>query len=284
MLRIKQRAVGVYALTATAVDDDGTPQAVTSPSVTVKDGAGVTMASGIPSIDGDTLTYSLEASAIPYLDSYTITWSGTIGANPWSWTDTLEIVGGYLFEIADLRGYDRAFLDSVKYPATALAAARIEVEQTIEGEKAACVAFVPRGARATVSGTGKDTIVLPHYEVREVYALSVNGTALTSEQLAALVIDDNRVSLGSGAFTTGRKNVVVHYAHGRDAAPAPIGRAALLLAKEYIVASDLPSRATATSIGTQWFRVNVAGRDGITGIPDVDAAIDQHGRKHLRIG
>ena len=287
MLRIKRRTSGVYTLTAQAVNEDGALEAIAAPyAVTVKDGAGATVSTGVPVYDGTakTLTFLLTASLLPRLDTYTITWSGTVDGQPWSWTDELELVGGYLFEIADLRASDKAFTNTTKYPTADLAVARISVEETIEGEKAAAVAFVPRGGRATVSGTGRSDIRLPRYEVREVYALSVDGVAYTSQQIAALIIDDDRLFLPEGVWDKGNRNIVVHYAHGRDYAPGPIVRAALMLAKEYIVASDTPSRATATSVGTQWFRVNVAGRDGITGLPDVDAAIDQHGRKRLLVG
>ena len=287
MLRIKQRTSGVYTLTAQAVNEDGVLEAIAAPyAATVKDGAGATVSTGAPVYDGTakTLTLLIDASLLPRLDTYTITWSGTVDGQPWSWTDELELVGGYLFEIADLRASDKAFTNTTKYPTADLAVARMSVEETIEGDKAAAVAFVPRGARATVSGTGRSDIRLPHYEVREVYALSVDGLAYTSQQIAALIIDDDRLFLPEGVWDKGKRNIVVHYAHGRDYAPGPIVRAALMLAKEYIVASDTPSRATATSVGTQWFRVNVAGRDGITGLPDVDAAIDQHGRKRLLVG
>lgn len=284
MLRIKQRVSGTYALTATAVDDNGQTQQVDDPTIVVKDGAGVTVDSGVPTHSSHPLHYSLNAALLPKLDTYTVTWAGTISGNPWTWVDELELVGGYLFEIADLRTFDRAFENHNKYPSSHLADARTSVEDVLEGKKAAAVAFVPRGNRAVVDGSGTDNIVLPDFEVRGIYSISVDGVALTETEIDDLVIDDNRVYKTSGIWAKGRQNVTIHYTHGRDYAVGPIKRAALMLAKEYILASDTPSRATATSVGTQWFRVNIAGRDGVTGLPDVDAAIDQHGRKNLLIG
>lgn len=303
MLRIKKRSSGVYALTASAIDDDGAAQTVTSPSITVKDGAGVTVATGTPTVNGTTLSYSLAASALAYLDTYTITWSGTIGGNPWSWDDTLELVGGYLFEIADLRTFDRAFTDATKYPTATLRDVRTAVEQVIEGDRAAQLAFVPRGARVAVNGTTPDlrlaynpltfgndyrSLVLPNFAVRTIHSCSINGTVLTQDELDALTIDDNVLWRPAGvtwpAWPYGHRNIVLHYEHGLSSVPGPIRRAALILAREYLVTSPLPGRATATSIGDQLFRLTIAGRDGVTGLPEVDAAIDQHGRKGFGIG
>lgn len=284
MLRIKQRTSGVYVLTASAISDGGVAQVVSDPTIIVTDGSGAVIDSGTPIIDETTLTYALDATLLPHLDTYEVHWLGQIGGNDWSWTDTLEIVGGYLFEIADLRLLDTAFTDTTKYPSSLIAQTRIAVEQTMEGEKAGNVAFVPRGKRAKVDGTDKSYIILPDYEVREIYSLKINGVALTQDQLNALLLDDDRIYAVSGFFPKGKRNIEIHYEHGRDHAVYPISRAARLLAREYLVKSQVPGRATATSIGDQMYRITIAGRDGVTGLPEVDAAIEQHGRSKYRIG
>ena len=66
--------------------------------------------------------------------------------------------------------------------------------------------------------------------------------------------------------------------------PGPIARAAVILCREYLAATELPGRATATSIGDQMFRLTVAGRDGATGLPEVDSAVEQFGRRKYGIG
>lgn len=286
MLRIKQRTTGAYALTATAVDDDGVVQHVDSPSITVKDGAGTTVATGTPSANNQhVLSFSLTASLLPKLDTYSVIWSGTIGGNAWSWTDELELCGGYLFEIADLRAMDRAFENTTKYPTATLRQIRTWAEQTIEGKRAARVAFVPRSNRAKVSVTQDYStgLILPDFAVRKIHSLSVDGVAWTQTEIDTLTIEDNIVWNDAG-WIAGNANIEVHYEHGHDIPAGPVTRAALLLAREYLLKSELPSRATATSIGDQWFRINVAGRDGVTGLPEVDAVIDQFGRKFYGIG
>ena len=284
MLRIKQRTSGTYTLTASALDDDGVVQDISAPyTVTIKNGAGTTVATGTPTYHQHVLTYTPAVTLLPDLDTYSVTWTGIVSAAAWSFTDTLELAGGYLFEIADLRAEDRAFENANKYPSETLRKIRTWVEDTIESERAAAVAFVPRSRRITIDGTDSRMLILPDFNVREVLSITVDGTAWTNLDLAEIVIDDNALHLQSGYWIGGDRNVEIHYTHGHDLTPGPITRAALMLAREYLIKSDLPGRATATSIGDQMFRLTIAGRDGVTGLPEVDAAISQFGRKRFGI-
>lgn len=298
MARIRKQSTGNYAVTVPTLDDDGSPVSVTSPTISVVDGAGTVKHTGSATYASGALSASVPASALPYLDAYVITWSGTVSGTATTWTSTLELVGGYLFEIADLRALDRAFADVVKYPSALLRAVRDAVEATIEGPRAAQVAFVPRGARVTLDGTspdlsrgfnpllyGTDTRVLqaPDFELRDIISVKINGDALDQTGLDALTADDNRIHRPTG-WPHGHRNIEIHYTHGRDQAPGPITRAALILAREYLAKTDLPGRATSTTVGDQTFRLTIAGRDGTTGLPEVDAAIDQHGRKGYAVG
>ncbi len=290
MDRVKQLTAGSYSFSTTAVDEDGETITVTAPlSARVLDGSGATVATGTPTASGDQLTLDVPAVDMPLLDTYTIEWTGQHDAAPRTWTSQVELVGGFLFEIAQFRRFDNAFLDTAKYPTEAIRLIRTYVEDQIEGHKAAAVAFVPRARRAVLDGDGDRSIFLPDLEAREVLSLTSDDTVWTQQQITdGITVDDGMLWLnGHGAHSIwkcGRRNVRVHYTHGLDSPPGPIRRAALLLAKEYAVQADVPARATATSVGDQLFRLTVAGRDGVTGIPDVDAAIDQWGRKPYRIG
>lgn len=304
MNRIKKRSVGTYTFTATAENEDGVAQTIVAPvTVTIRDGAGTTVVTDTPTISAGKLVYDCNAALLDTLDIYEITWTGVVGGESQAWVTEVEIVGGYLFEIADLRKQDRAFADTTKYPTETLREIRYWVEDVIEGSRAAQVAFVPRGRRVKVSGSSPDLrlgynpllygtdyrgLQLPDFNIREVYSLTINDYTLTAEELAEVRIDDNWLYRTAGvqwpAWPTGNRNISVYYEHGFDRAPGAITRAALMLAREYLVKSDLPGRATATSIGDQMFRLTIAGRDGVTGIPEVDAAIDQFGRKGYGLG
>lgn len=289
MTRMRQRSVGTYLLAVTTTDDEGTPQTVaTATNATLQDGAGTVLAtanSGQLTVTADGMTWAVPVATMPKLDTYTITWTGVVGTTTYGWTTIVELVGGYLFSIAQLRNRDRAFDDAVKYPDARLAEVRVEVEDTIEADNAANVAFVPRGRRAVIDGHGRRSLALPDLEARQVYSATVDGVALTQDEIDALVVDDGWLWMPAGrCWPVGKQNVSVHYTHGRDWPDPAIRRAALTLAREYLAPGDLPGRASATTVGDQTFRLTIAGRDGVTGLPEVDAAITQHGRTTLRIG
>ena len=304
MLRIKQKTSGVYAVSETAVDDDGSLVVVTGPfSLRVYDGANVLLTTLTPTVTDSVFSASIPVATLTKLDEYKLVWSGTVDGVVTEWSTTLELCGGYLFEIAELRAFDRAFADAAKFPSAYLRKVRTWVEDMIEGDHAARVAFVNRGARVTMSGNSPDlnkgyypllygndyrSLIVPHYVVDSIYSASINGTALTQSEIDAISIDDNTLFRSAGvqwpAWPFGKNNLSFHYVHGYDSVPGAVTRAALILAREYLVKSDLPARATATSIGDQLFRVTIAGRDGVTGIPDVDAVIEQFGRRSVALG
>jgi hypothetical protein len=304
MIRVKRQATGSYTFTENAVDDDGNLATVAGPfTATVYDGAGVQIATPTATCASSVFSATVPVATLTKLDQYSIVWQGNVSGVATQWTTTVDLVGGYLFEIADLRAFDRAFSDAVKYPTAQLRKIRTWVEDVIEGPRAARVAFVPRGRRLLIDGNSPDLtrgynplmygaeyrgLVVPNFELRTVNSVTVNGIDVASDQLANITVDDNIIWRSAGvqwpAWPFGKNNIKLHYEHGYDRAPGAITRAALLLAREYLVKSDLPGRATATSIGDQMFRLTIAGRDGVTGIPDVDAAIDQFGRKGVGIG
>lgn len=306
MLRIKQKTVGSYLFESLYYDDDGVHQNVKTPlTLTIRDGAGASIYTGTPTLHSGHVDSSIPVATLPQLDTYTFEYTAVIEPHNQSvaWTDTIELVGGYLFEIADLRAQDRAFTDVTKFPTDALRQIRTWVEDVIEGPRAAQIAFVPRGRRVKLDGNSPDytrgwlpmmygqdyrTLLAPDYAVRKIHSGSVNGNAFTQTDIDEIGISDNQLWRSSGvhwpAWPFGHQNVELHYEHGLDRPPGAITRAALILAREYLIKSDLPGRATATSIGDQMFRLTIAGRDGLTGIPDVDAAIKNHGRAGYGLG
>lgn len=289
MDRVRQLATGSYLFEVATVNDDGGNVTAHAPyTVVMYDGAGAQVATGTPTHTDHVLQYSVPAATLTKLDTYRLVWTATVSSATYTWTSEVELVGGYLFEISDLRAQDRTFVDTTKYPTKLLREVRNWVEDVIEGPRAANVAFVKRGGRVTLDGSNRDALMVPDLELRQVYSVSVDGSAWTSGEVATITADDGILWLNPSSpvskWSSGHKNVTVHYVHGYDAPPGAITRAALMLAREYLVKSDVPGRATATSIGDQLFRLTIAGRDGVTGLPDVDAAIAQFGRVGFAIG
>jgi hypothetical protein len=168
-------------------------------------------------------TFALTIANTALLDTLTVTWtSATKGIRK----STIEVVGGFLFGLADLK--------SLFPSATAsdLAEMRTLAEQRLE--KACGQAFVPRYSLETFDGTGTIDLQLAWPNVRSVRSAAISGTAVT---LSTITLGRYRVNLSTG-WTAGYGNVVIGYEHGRDAADEDIRQAALLVAQETFGSTD----------------------------------------------
>lgn len=277
MSRILRRTSGSYELAVELHDESGAPFTPTAGSVVVYDGSGAEVSAGVAQIATGGLTYALPVASAPNLDAYEAVWTADGQEVPTSF----EIVGGFLFELHELRAHTpQAGLDSLTiWPTSALEDVREEAEDIIEN--GANIAFVPRGARFTTQADGD--VTLPHLAIRRIVGITVDGTPLTTEELAAVTFAEwGLVSRPRGFSGT----VAVHYEHGADYPPRAVRRAALDLAVDRALsaASGLPSRATGQNTELGFIRFTLAGRDGTTGIPSVDAVISQFGRSRTLVG
>lgn len=258
------------------VDAGGSP-------VEPDDGGTVTVAAGgrevvtAPAVlSGGRLVCALPALGL--LDTYAVSWRAPVGGEEWEWLTALEVAGAHYF---GLDAFRRERPDLAAFDDARVAAARRLAEDRIE---AACgCAFVPRGAREAVVARGREALPLRWPEPRALYAVAVDGAPLAAEEVAALRLHPGGMVLREGGWPDGAL-VTLHYEHGLSPTPAPVRHAAMLLAREYLVPSDLPARATllATEVGS--FRLSVAGRDGATGLPEVDAVIAEYSRRRPEVG
>jgi hypothetical protein len=220
------------------------------------------------------------ASATEILDVYTVTWNLP---DETTRTTEYETVGGFLFTLADLRAFDPNLADTAKYPAPLLTEIREATEDLFEAPTVGGVAFRPKGRRVTVGGDGTNVLVVPDLEVTAVRAAAIDGVALSDEELADL--DPTPIGMifrKSATWPRGRRNVEVLYEHGLAVTPAPITRAAKLWARYQLVSPSAPladPRASAVFTDVGGYRLTLAGRDGPTGLPEVDAVLSQFGRR-----
>lgn len=260
------------------------------PTVVIRDGGGVDVDAGVaaPSDATGVYTYVVPGTALSVaaLDEYAISWSGSyVGGAPFAERDVLATAGGpgRYFTIADLRGYDRAVVET---PALVIEMARAYAEQRIDG--VAQVSFVPRARRHRVDlrpvrarGRMLRKLWLPDAEVRGVYAITVDGVAPTSGYL----LDGDGLLPGDGGDAWSGDVVEVWYSHGLDYPPEPVKRAAKMLAMEALSPSTLNQRMTLQSVGNEAFRVSIADRrTGSTGNPEVDAVCASFGRQRPSAG
>lgn len=225
------------------------------------------------------------SSATWQLDELTVMWTGTVAGATVSLYDEAEVVGGYLFGLAEARASDASLADLSKYPTSALAACRVEVEQ--ECERICRRAFVPRFGRDILSGDGGPRLGAKRSELRVLRAVSVSGVAWSALDVAAVGLSEHGVLTrpGGAPWPAGVQNVVVEYEHGWDRPPEMIRTAAKLRLRSKLNAarSGIPDRASSyTSSEGAVFRLSMPGPES-TGIPEVDGPYQTFARRRRSV-
>lgn len=284
---LRDRAI---SLTLEIRDDSGDLQDATgSVTATITDGGGAAV-SGSPFTASRTSTgiYLVSLSPISSLDRFDIEWNYTRAGNAEKTQDSFETVGGFLFEIDEIRARMPDLADPNEFSADDIRAARTEAEERLE--RLCGVAFVPRAERETLSGMGLTSLQLGRVEIRTVYSATVDQgsgpVALTSTELASLRVYPWGTLFRSDLvpWYAGARNVGVYYEHGLNEPLEPVRKAAMLLAKANLIKSPINERATSESTDVGVLRYSVAGQDGPTGIPDVDAVVEQFNRTIPAVG
>ncbi len=268
-----------YDATGALADVDGT----TNPTIAVTDSGGNAVA-GFTATRLSAGTYQATVPGnLEQLDTYDVGWTW---ANGQSRRSRFEIVGTFLFEIADLRAYDGTFTDATAYPAAAIRSVREEVVDKFASPQAAGASFILRGRRERIDGTGEAALILAEFDVRTLVAAWVDGVAFTVAELADVVVHPfGMLERKSSTWPAGLRNVEVLYEYGFASVPGPVHRAGLRYAKHLLLTNALDAtseRATAVFNELGGYRLTLAGRDGPTGLPEVDAVLREFG--HARIG
>lgn len=251
--------------TATLTQTWYTDGAVADPgpvTVIVTRSDGTTVAAGNASGSGaDERTFTLTSDATDRLDALTVTWeSAALGALE----QHVEVVGGFLFGLAALRGMPPLGNEG-KYPPERLREARTIVEDALE--HACGVAFVPRFTRERMRSDDLRLIWVRRPHVRRVITVA----EVPGDAAVAGVPADHRV--------------IVAYEHGMDSPPPRVTRAGLLLARRWLV--DGPADERATSIRTEdgVFNLVTPGRRGeLFDLPEVNAVVQDYSAHHALVG
>jgi len=220
-----------------------------TPSVAVVRSDGTTVTVGTPSGTGATWSYTIPASSNTQLDVYAETWTAVTGGEGQAFSDVVEVAGGAVFTLADARA-DRALGaqnndSSYRIADAEILAMRTEVEDRLERELA--FAMVPRYAAETLSGEGCRELVLKWPYVRAIRSVTVNDTAFSVSDLAAVSVGVTGILYFPGGWSSGRENVIVEYEHGLASPPAGARTAALALAKRWLVGAPADDRAQTMS-------------------------------------
>lgn len=271
-------------LTVTVRNYDGTAVAPTAaPSVSVTDIDNVEVAAGTATaVVGSTGVYTYNLPAVDVLDTlgaYAVTFEWAVAGKNDQLIIPVEVVNNHLFEIHEIRAWDNAFSDAVRYTADEIREARDRGSDRLE--KGAQVAFTSRQTRETLSGDGSTTLMLPNSLVTEIVGVIVDDYEFTEEDIDQLILDPEGVITNYAGWTYGTRNIVVDYVHGYPTTPAEVKTAAMIVAKDHLVPSATPGRATSQSTDLGEFRISVANLDAgrPTGIPEVDTVIALYGRR-----
>lgn len=181
-------------------------------------------------------------------------------------TTHVEVLSRHYFEIPELIEYGDGCDDFDELSIEKIEAARMAAVEVFE--KNAARSFVKRIGRTKVYQPS-ELIWLEHNDVDEILT---PGFTLLSDCQAAF---DGTSESAWPAF--------VEYVYGADEMPAQVSRAVLALAAYMLRPSSVPERATGESVEGGFIRYTIAGRDGATGLPEVDATIEQFGRKRVMV-
>jgi hypothetical protein len=194
------------------------------------------------------------------------------------------VPGAPYFTVAEFRARYPDITSSVKTDQE-IEDARALAEEAFEH---ACeVAFVPRTVTGEkVSGIGSGSLVLQWPRIRSVTAVSVDGTAFTSDQLALLQFGAGSVvSYGwrtPGWFCRGIGNVTVSYEHGYDSPPLRVKQAVMMLTREWLVQGPVSDRAIQEISPGDGGTINLLTpglRGSVFGLPEVDVTVAQYSER-----
>lgn len=240
---------------------------------------GTVVASGNASGPAPTGTYTLTVPAQSQVDTLTVDWTALVAGATVTARDFIEIVGGFIFGLAEARAQPPV-LDTIKWPTAKLAQKRIGVEQ--ECETICGQAFVPRFNRVAytldtnVTNLLTSKITLPHIGVRTLRSVTISGAA---QSLTGLTVSESGVLRGVtwAAVNTGTV-IIVEYEHGMDYPPEDLKDACMLRLRSRLASGDsgVPQRALSFSVADGGvYRLSTPSGTK-TGIPDVDGPYERY--------
>lgn len=282
LTRVRRTAAAV--LTQTFYVGEDPSDAAGDVTVAVRRLDGTLLASGIATKPGSTTGQyqwiltggpTAPASVTWQLDHLVVTWTGTVGGALMTLTDRVEVVGGFVFGLAEARQADSSLANPVKYPTSLLAAKRIEVETELE--RITGQAWVPRFGRFALDGNGYAGLAVPKvYPVRALRAVGTVEagvlTALTLPTAATLDQYGNLTRAGGRPWPLGFGNVVLELEFGNDEPPPDLRDAAIyrLRSRLNLTRSGVPDRVNVyTTPDGSTYRITMPGPN-TTGIPEVD--------------
>ena len=251
-----------------------------SMTVGIVDEAGrVVTSAGTSTTTSSTGVYKYTLQAQSDLKRLTATWSGTFGT-AMEFTTQHEVVGGVYATPIEVRNMDSINGESSTFPTADLVQATTWAEAVIDDYCG--TSFVYRYERDVLNGTGNDTIKLSRMFPRKIIAASIDGVALTSDEINNIALHDSGVIVREDdiwEFTTPGKKVVIEYEAGVDKTPPPdISWATRTLARYHLIeqVSRIPERALSISSEFGNIALSQPSMSKPTPLPDVNVILNRH--------
>ena len=173
-----------------------------------------------------------------------------------SYENAAEVVSSQYFTLDELRAYDERD-DFAELADEVLWSARQAATDIFEEAARRC--FVER--IGYLKDYGRGPLIAASHDLR---SIETDGYAIESDSYI------RRTQCGEHPVT-------VEYTYGADAMPAAVSKAVLDLAAYMLRPSNRPIGATGESTDAGYIHFTIAGRDGATAIPEVNAVIEQFG-------
>jgi hypothetical protein len=262
----------VHTFFSDGVATDPSPATATV-TITRDNGTAVVTAQAATRTAAGVFTYTVTPTHTALLDTWDVAWTATSGGQAQTFTDIVEVAGGVLFTLAQARAL-LPLNDTEKYTTAKLVEARTMVESALED---ACgVAFVPRYAKQTFSGSGMTTLLLPP-RVRAIRSASNEGVAVSAPYLATMRMLASGELYYPSVFGAGFANYEVAFEWGYDYPPPRVSQAALTWAKNWLVKGPIDERWTSMTSEDGTYAMSTPGMRGAnSGLPEVDQVIHEY--------
>lgn len=260
-----------YDTSGALADVDG----ANAPTVTIRDSA-LPAGTLISTIGGGRSSAGTYTCVVPVtyatLDTFTATWTWPSAAFRQT---QFEVVGSFLFSDAQLRAFDPELI-AATYPAARVRDVREIVEDRFA--RACGVSFTRRGRREYLSGDGTSSLILDERMMQSLVSVKDAGSAIAATSFTLQPHGIIEYTGGLGSFGWGTRNIEVLYEHGFATPPSDVVDAGMRYARYILVpgANKNDERVTTIQYDTGFARLSVPGRDGFTGLPDVDAVLNRY--------
>jgi hypothetical protein len=239
-------AVGQASLITFTAYSAGTQTDLGTVTVGIKDANGTEVVAPLTAVsDGADGTYTYTLAKQTQVRFLIVTWSVTGGAD---FITYLDVIGSELFDEATLRTFDDDAISSASYTDAQIAQAHYQAAQYIEEQTGR--SYIRRYARAEIYGSGSRFQDLSGAQFRTSTGLQIprpgafrDINQVFTTDYSSATAEDGLLTLTDSVFPRSETPLVLEYEYGLGYPVGIASRVGMLLAKQWLVSSRIPSGA-----------------------------------------